>query len=75
MQLRNVRFIVRKSPAIQIVSHFESFKSVVACHPVFEALFKDVSTGFGLRIVEKCLENALGKVCSAFQNLRLGWLN
>ena len=26
---------------------------------VFEALFKGVSTGFGLRNVEKCFENAL----------------
>jgi hypothetical protein len=39
---------------------------------VFEALFKGVSTRFGLRIVEKCFENSFGKVGSAFQNLRLG---
>ena len=36
-------------------------------------LFKGVSTRFGLRIVENCVENALGRtVGSAFQNLRLG---
>ena len=36
-------------------------------------LFKGVSTRFGLRIVENCVENTLGRtVCSAFQNLRLG---
>ena len=39
---------------------------------VFEALFKGVSTRFGRRIVEKCFENAFGKVGSDFQNLRLG---
>jgi hypothetical protein len=38
---------------------------------VFEALFKGVSTRFGLQDVEKCFENAFGKVGSAFQNLRL----
>jgi hypothetical protein len=31
---------------------------------VFEALFKGVSTRFGLRIVEKGFENTLGKVGS-----------
>jgi len=36
-------------------------------------LFKGVSTRFGLRIVENCVENALERtVGSAFQNLRLG---
>jgi hypothetical protein len=39
---------------------------------VFEALFKGVSTLFGLRIVEKCFETAFRTVGSAFQNLRLG---
>jgi hypothetical protein len=39
----------------------------------FQALFKGVSTRFGLRIVEKCLENAFAKVGQAFQHLRLGW--
>ncbi len=34
MQLRNVRFIVRKSPVIQIVSISKVSKSVVAGHPV-----------------------------------------
>ena len=33
MQLRNVRFIVRKSPVVQIVSISKVSKSVVACHP------------------------------------------
>ena len=33
MQLRNVRFIVQNSPAIQIVSISKVSKSVVACHP------------------------------------------
>ncbi len=42
---------------------------------VFEALFKGVSTRFGRRIVEKCFENAFGKVGSDFQNLRLGSIN
>jgi len=42
---------------------------------VFEALFKGVSTRFGLRIVEKCFENTFWKVGSAFQNLCLGWVN
>ncbi len=39
---------------------------------VFEALFKGVSTRFGLQAVEKCFENAFGKVLLTFQNLRLG---
>jgi len=38
----------------------------------FEALFKGLSTRFGLRIVEKCFENAFGNVGSTVQNLRLG---
>jgi hypothetical protein len=37
-----------------------------------EALFKGVSTGFGLLIVEKSVENPDFIVCSSFQNLRLG---
>ena len=39
---------------------------------VFEARFEGVSTRFGQRIVERCFENALGKIRSAFQNLRFG---
>jgi hypothetical protein len=39
---------------------------------VFEALFRGVSTRFGLRIVENCFEHTFGKVGSSFQNLRLG---
>ncbi len=35
----------------------------------FEALFKGVSTRFGLWIVEKCFENAFGKIGSDFQNI------
>ena len=42
---------------------------------IFEALFKGVSTLFGLRIVEKCFENTLRVVCSTVQNLRLGSIN
>jgi hypothetical protein len=42
---------------------------------VFEALFKGVSTRFGLRIVEKCVESSFRTVGSAFQNLRLGGVN
>ncbi len=38
----------------------------------FEALFNGVSTRFGLQTLEKCFENAFGKVGSAFRNLRLG---
>jgi hypothetical protein len=38
----------------------------------FEALFKGVSTRFGLRIVENSIENAHFIFCSSFQNLRLG---
>jgi hypothetical protein len=34
--------------------------------------FKGASTLFGLQNAEKCFEKALGKVGSAFQNLRLG---
>jgi hypothetical protein len=37
-----------------------------------EALFKVVSTQFGLRIVENSIENAHFIFCSSFQNLRLG---
>ncbi len=37
-----------------------------------QALFKGVSTRFGLQIVEKCFEKQFGNVRSAFQNRRLG---
>jgi len=39
---------------------------------MFEALFKGVSTRFGLRTIEKSVENPDFIFCSAFQNLRLG---
>ena len=39
---------------------------------IFKALFKWVSTLFGLLFFEKCFENTLPNVRSAFQNLRLG---
>ena len=39
---------------------------------VFDVLFKAVSTGFGLRTIEKNLENPHFIFCSVFQNLRLG---
>jgi hypothetical protein len=39
---------------------------------MFEALFKGVSTRFGLRTIEKSVENLDVIFCSAFQNLRLG---
>ncbi len=39
---------------------------------IFEALFKGVSTRFGLRTIEKSVENMDFISCSAFQNLRLG---
>ena len=39
---------------------------------LFEALFKGVSTRFGLQIVETCFENAFWNVCPTVQNLRLG---
>jgi hypothetical protein len=42
---------------------------------VFEALFKVVSTLFGLRNVEKCVEKSFRTVCSYFQNLLLGSIN
>ncbi len=42
---------------------------------VFEALFKYVSTRFGLRLIEKSFENARPVFCSVFQNLRLGSIN
>jgi hypothetical protein len=38
----------------------------------FEALFKVVSTQFGLRIVENSIETPHFIFCSSFQNLRLG---
>jgi len=39
---------------------------------IFEALFKGVSTRFGLRTIEKSIENPDFLFCSSFQNLRLG---
>jgi len=40
-----------------------------------EALFKVVSTRFGLRIVEGSIENPDFIFCSSFQNLRLGTID
>jgi hypothetical protein len=42
---------------------------------LFEALFKDVSTRFGLRTIESPFENPELIFCSFFQNLRLGSIN
>ena len=42
---------------------------------VFDALFRGVSTRYGLRIVENYFEHTFGKVGLAFQNLRLGSIN
>ncbi len=39
---------------------------------IFEALLQGVSTLFGLRIVEKFIENRDFIFCQSFQNLRLG---
>jgi hypothetical protein len=39
---------------------------------LFEALFKGVSTGFGLLLDEKWFENTLQTACSTVENLRLG---
>ena len=39
---------------------------------IFEALFKGVSTRFGLRTVEKSIENPHFIFCSSFRNRRLG---
>jgi hypothetical protein len=39
---------------------------------IFEALFKGVSTLFGLRTIEKYIENLDFIFCQSFQNLRLG---
>ena len=39
---------------------------------IFESLVRGVSTRFGLLTIEKCFENTVRSVCSAFQNLRLG---
>ncbi len=49
---------------------FEGRTNLSEC--VFEALFNGASTLFGIRIVEKFFERALGKVGSSFENLRLG---
>ena len=40
-----------------------------------EALFKGVSTRFGLRTIEKSIENPDFIFCSSFQNPRLGSIN
>ncbi len=48
----------------------ESWTNLSEC--IFEAIFKGVSTGFGLQNVEYCFENAFWKVRPTFQNLRLG---
>jgi len=37
-----------------------------------EALFKGVSTRFGLLTIQKCFENLHFIFCQTFQNLRLG---
>jgi hypothetical protein len=42
---------------------------------IFAALFKGVSTRFGLRTIEKCCENPDFIICSSFPNLRLGSIN
>ncbi len=39
---------------------------------IFEALFKGVSTRYGLRAIEKSVENPDFIFCYTFQNLRLG---
>ena len=39
---------------------------------IFEALFKGVSTRFGLLTIEKYIENLDLIFCQSFQNLRLG---
>jgi len=39
---------------------------------MFEELFKGVSTRFGLRTIEKYIENLDFLFCSSFRNLRLG---
>ncbi len=39
---------------------------------IFEALFKGVSTRFGLLAIEKYIENPDFLFCHSFQNLRLG---
>jgi len=77
MQLRNVRFVVDTFVEMfemeiypSQTKNLEGRAGLSEC--VFEALFKGVSTRFGLRIVEKCFENALGYIRSTFQNLRLG---
>ena len=38
----------------------------------FEVLLKGVSTRFGLRVIEKSIENPHFIFCSSFQNRRLG---
>jgi hypothetical protein len=42
---------------------------------IFEALLKGVSTRFGLRTIDKYIENLDFIFCSIFQNLRLGSIN
>jgi hypothetical protein len=39
---------------------------------IFEALFNGVSTRYGLRAIEKSVENPDFNFCSSFQHLRLG---
>ena len=50
----------------------KSYKRWNAC---FRCPFKGVSTWFGLRAIEKCIEHPLFIFCSFFQNLRLGSIN
>ena len=42
---------------------------------ICEALFKGVSTRFGLRTIEKCFANPDFIFCSSFPNLRLGGID
>jgi hypothetical protein len=42
---------------------------------IFEALFKGVSPRFGLRTIEKSVENPDFIFCQSFPNLRLGSIN
>jgi hypothetical protein len=39
---------------------------------MFESLFKGVSSRFGLRTIEKYIENLDFLFCQSFQNIRLG---
>jgi hypothetical protein len=42
------------------------------CVCVFEALFKGVSTRFGMQLIENSFKNSHATLCSAVQILRLG---